>query len=407
MRTSSRLFVGLWFAVACASVVASDWPQWRGANRDGKALDFKAPASWPGELKQQWRVTVGDGVATPALVDGKLYLFTREGANEIVRCLNAADGKELWQEAHEVLPASGPASGYSGPRSSPAVAEGKVVVYGLRGALSCYEAESGKVRWRKEGKPNGWPSFYTSSSPLLTDGVCIAEVGGSADGAIQALSLDTGAEKWTWAGDGSAYASPVLAALGERKIIIAQTDKRIVAISLADGKLMWEQAFAGSGRGGMNTATPIVEGQTLLYSGTGRGTTAVKLELEGDALKATPLWSNADNSIQYNSPVLKNGLVFGYSARDTLFCINAKDGKTAWTSAIPGKKGYGTIVDAGSVLFLLTPVGNLIAFEPSETEFKQLASYNVGDGDTTAYPVIAGSQVYVKGKLSLTCWKFE
>jgi hypothetical protein len=30
-----------------------------------------------------------------------------------------------------------------------------------------------------------------------------------------------------------------------------------------------------------------------------------------------------------------------------------------------------------------------------------------GEGDTTAHPVIAGNQVFVKGKESLTLWKFE
>ena len=47
---------------------AADWPQWRGPNRDGKAADFKAPASWTGELKQQWRVTVDDVGTTVSLV---------------------------------------------------------------------------------------------------------------------------------------------------------------------------------------------------------------------------------------------------------------------------------------------------------------------------------------------------
>lgn len=407
MKSTTISLLQALLTLAVIQVSAVDWPQWRGPNRDGKAADFKAPASWPGELKQQWRVTVGDGVATPALANGKLYVFTRDGANEIARCLNAADGKELWQDKYETLAATGPAAGYSGPRSSPTVADGKVIYYGLRGTLTCYDGTSGKIVWRKNGTPNAWPMFYTSSSPLVADGLCIAQLGGATNGSISALNVSTGAEKWTWTGDGSAYASPVLTSVGGTKIILAQSDKRIVAVNFADGKVMWEQPFAGSGRGGMNSATPIVEGQTLIYSGTGRGTTAVKLNKDGDSLKATQLWTNLENSVQYNSPVLKNGLVFGYSARDTLFCINAKDGNTAWTSAVPGKRGYGSIVDAGSVLLLLTPIGNLIAFEPSDKEFKQLASYNVGEGDITAHPVIAGNQVFVKGKESLTLWKFE
>ena len=47
---------------------SQDWPQWRGINRDSKVTGFKAPAAWPAELKQEWKVTVGFGDATPVLV---------------------------------------------------------------------------------------------------------------------------------------------------------------------------------------------------------------------------------------------------------------------------------------------------------------------------------------------------
>ncbi|MCA9189434.1 MAG: hypothetical protein KDA99_27605, partial [Planctomycetales bacterium] len=54
---------------------AQDWPQWRGINRDGRALGFKTPGSWPQQLKQVWKVAVGDGVATPSIVSNKVYVF--------------------------------------------------------------------------------------------------------------------------------------------------------------------------------------------------------------------------------------------------------------------------------------------------------------------------------------------
>lgn len=395
----------------CLSVVATqtraaDWPQWRGANRDGKT-DFKPPATWPKELTQKWRVVVGDGVAAPALAGGKIYVQAREDGNEVTRCLDASTGKELWQDKYEVQPPSGPAAGYSGPRSSPCVADGKVITYGLRGTLTCFDAASGKVVWRKESTANAWPKFFTSSSPLIADGLCVAQVGGETEGAVVAYDLGSGAEKWKWTGDGTAYASPVLGDVGGVKVVIAQTDKRIIAVGLADGKLLWEKPYMGSGMGGMNTATPIMDGQTLIYSGSGRGTRAAKFEKQGDTLAASELWSNSDNSIQYNSPVLKDGLIFGLSARDVLYCVNEKDGKTAWSSPFAGKRGFGSIVEAGPVLFVLTPVGNLVAFEPSDKEFKQLASYKVADGNTGAHPVIAGNQVLVKDKDSLTLWTIE
>ena len=62
-------------SLGVTSALAQDWPQWRGPNRDAKAADFKAPKTWPKELTQKWKVTVGDGVATPALVGGTHHGF--------------------------------------------------------------------------------------------------------------------------------------------------------------------------------------------------------------------------------------------------------------------------------------------------------------------------------------------
>ena len=112
--------LALMFSIGAFSGFAQDWPQWRGPNRDAKAADFKAPKTWPKELTEKWKVTVGEGVATPALVGDKLFVFSRQDGNEITRCLNAADGKELWSEKYESLGATGGASQHSGPRSSPA-----------------------------------------------------------------------------------------------------------------------------------------------------------------------------------------------------------------------------------------------------------------------------------------------
>src|SRR5881628_3585161 len=139
MNNSARISL-LLLSLVSVRADAADWPQWRGANRDAKAADFKAPKTWPKELTQKWKVTVGDGVATPALVGERLYVFSREAGNEVIRCLNAADGKEIWQDKYESLGASGAASSFSGPRSSPAMAQGKVVTVGVRGVISCLDA---------------------------------------------------------------------------------------------------------------------------------------------------------------------------------------------------------------------------------------------------------------------------
>jgi outer membrane protein assembly factor BamB len=393
-------------AVSATCALAQDWPQWRGPNRDAKATGFTAPKEWPKELTQKWKVTVGLGDASPAVVGNKLYVFVREGADEVIRCLDATNGKELWSEKHDATQVSGPsASVHGGPRSSPAVADGKVVTLGVGGVVSCVDAATGKLVWRKDDFKGAWPRFYTACSPIVTDGLCIAELGSESSGGIVAYDLASGDQKWKWTDDGAAYASPVVLTVDGTKMVVTLTAKKIVGLGVADGKLLWEAPFPVQGMN-YNAATPIVDGQTVIYAGAGRGTKAVKIEKTADGFAAKELWSNPDNGVQFDSPVLKGGQIYGLSQKSVIFCLDAKDGKTLWTTELGGR-GFGSIVDVGSVLLALTPKGELIVFEPSDKEFKKLATYKVAETETYAYPVPAGKGVFVKDKDAVSFWPIE
>ncbi len=395
----------LMLVASCAQ--AQDWPQWRGPDRDAKVTGFTAPKTWPKELTQKWKVTVGKGDATPVLVGDKLYVFARQEGSEITLCLNAATGKELWQEKYDAPGVTGAASSHPGPRSSPAVANGKIVTLGVRGTLSCLNAATGKMLWRRDDFQGAWPKFFTASSPLIVDGLVIAQLGGQGNGAIVAYGLDSGDQKWKWTGDSPAYASPVLLTVGGDKLIVAETEGRIVAIGATDGQLAWEAPFIAQGMS-YNAATPLVEGQTLIFTGQGRGTRAVKIEKKGDKFTANEIWSNPDTAAQFNTPVLKNGLLFGLTDRGDFFCIDANSGKLDWTApGSGGRGGYGSIVDAGSVLLALTPKSQLVALQPSEKEYTELASIKVADEQTFSYPVVSGNRVFVKDQDSVTLWTIE
>ncbi len=432
MKHMNPLTGALWSCALAASVTcvqAQDWPQWRGANRDAKAAGFNAPAAWPKEFAQKWKVTVGEGVANPSLAGDKLFVFSRQEGAEILRCLDAATGKELWKEKYDSLGATGPASSYSGPRSSPTVSDGKVVTMGVRGVISCHDAATGKLVWRKDEFQGAWPRFFVSSSPLVAEGLCVAQVGGQGNGGIVAYALAEGAEKWKWTGDAPGYASPVLLTVGEAKYVVAQSDTKMVALGLTDGKLAWEAPFAVQGRG-YNAATPIVDGQTVIYAGSGRGVTAVKLEKDGEKLVAKELWKNPDNSVQFNTPVLKGGILYGLTAANEFFCINAQDGKTLWKAPFPtpapaaeaqgadggGRRGggrmgrgagYGSVVDAGSVLLALTPGSQLVAFKPDEKAYAELACIKVAESPTYAYPIVSGNRLFIKDQDAVTLWAVQ
>src|SRR3984957_6293413 len=407
VRQMVPLASGLILIALSLPAPAQDWPQWRGPNRDDKVSDFTAPKTWPQEFHQQWKASVGLSDASPALAGGKLYVFARKEDSEVVQCLDAATGKELWNYKYEVMAISGPAAGkHAGPRSSPSVADGKVITLGVRGTLTCLNAADGKLVWQKNDI-HGWPMFFTAMSPLVVDGVCIAQLGAKTNGAVVAYDLSTGNEKWNWSGDGTAYPSPVVMSVGDTKLIIAQTDKRVVALNMTDGKLAWETHFEGSGMGGYNAATPIVDGQTLIYTGAGRGAIAVQLEKNGDTFTGKQLWANTEGSPRFASPVLKDGLIFGLSDKGQFYCINAKTGQTDWKETEAQGGGFGSILDAGSALIALTPRSHLIVFQPSDKAYTELPNIKVADTDTYAQPVLAGNKLFIEDQDSVTLWTLD
>src|SRR5262245_22525210 len=149
MKTRFLLLIAV-VSVPIVGAAGADWPQWRGPNREAKVVDFKAPSTWPKELTKKWSVPIGSGVANPSLVGDKLYTFSREDADEVVRCLDAGTGKEIWKKSYKAAPATGAASPFPGPRSTPTVADGKVITLGAAGLLSCWNAANGEQLWKED-----------------------------------------------------------------------------------------------------------------------------------------------------------------------------------------------------------------------------------------------------------------
>ena len=152
MKTVVKNFVVICILLFVVSLSqAQDWPGWRGANRDGKVEGFKAPETWPKELKQVWQTQVGLGDASISMMDGKLYLCTKQGTDEVALCVDATSGKQIWQTVLNPAPeVTGGASSHPGPRTTPTIANGKVYTIGAGGFLNCLDATSGKVIWKNE-----------------------------------------------------------------------------------------------------------------------------------------------------------------------------------------------------------------------------------------------------------------
>ena len=396
----------LLIAVTCAA--AQDWPQWRGPNRDGRTSGFTAPQVWPKELTQKWSVTVGAGDTTPALVGDRLYAFGRQDANEVISCLDAASGKRLWEDryaANHVV--TGPAARHPGPRSSPAVADGRVCTLGVGGILSCLDAATGKVVWRKQSTQDYLDTEYkfdSSMSPIVVDGLCIVYVGGKDKGAIIAFDVASGQARWKRDGEAPASSSPAVMTADGTKQIVTLSEKLVVGVSLADGKLLWQVPYQA--KQGNNT-TPVIDGQTMVITGQAMATLAIKVSKQDGQFVVKEIWRNGDVQLgpRFTTPVLKDRLLFGF-ASGKFYCLSAKTGEMLWTDTV-NRGASGAIVDVGSCLMALTLNMELVAYEPSPKQYTEIARFKVANTETWAHPVIAGKRIYVRDQATVTLWTMD
>ena len=98
----------------------------------------------------------------------RVVVIARQGDQEIVRALDLASGKEIWRAAYPAPYIVNPAaqSHGPGPKSTPAIAGGRVFTFGIGGILSAFDLASGKLIWRVPA-PAVLPQYGTATSPLV------------------------------------------------------------------------------------------------------------------------------------------------------------------------------------------------------------------------------------------------
>jgi outer membrane protein assembly factor BamB len=296
-----------------------------------------------------------------------------------------------------------------GPKSTPVVSGGRLYTLGITGVLSCFDAGSGKLLWRKEFSkeyPATSPLYGTSMSPIVSDGNVIAHVGGQDKGALTAFDAATGAVKWSYDGDGPAYASPVVATLAGARQIVTFTQKFLIGVDPANGKVLWQ--LPAKTEYDTNSVTPVVYKDTIVYARENQGLTAIRLSKQGDRIVPQEVWKNAGVELYLSTPVVSGNLLFGLSVKQKgqFFCLDADTGKTLWQSE--GRRGdNSSIINTGKYLLALTNDSTLYVLTPSAVSFAPVAQYTVAKSPVWAHPLITGDHIIVKDETTLASFSIK
>ncbi len=406
--------LALALGAAPLSPAGPDWPQWRGPNRDGVVTGLRLPGKWPGGLKEEWKVAVGPGVASPVVVGGDVFVFTRRRNDELVLCLDLATGKEKWRSRPDPAPYKvglGEGTADDRPRSTPAVVGGRVYTLGMTGALSCLDARTGALLWRKDCKP--FPP-YGGSSPLVADGLCVVHYGGSdrgkALGGLTAFDAVTGAVKWCFSnGSPPSSASPVLVTLAGERQVVTLTAWEVLGVSAATGRKLWSRGLTSVN--GARIITPVEYRGLLLFADAQEPLRALRLERGPKGITAKEAWKAEGEPLYMSTPVLAGDLLFGMSSHrgrgGRYFCLDARSGKRLWVSSWQERMGNAALLNAGGALLFLSSEARLTVVRPTGKAFEPLAEYRVSDRQTWAHPVFLGDRILIRDDTSLRCFRLE
>lgn len=393
------------------------WRQWRGPARDGSVPAAARAGVWSVQPFLLWEREVGSGYSAPLVSDSRVWVQSREGGREVVRCLNRDSGEPVWQSGYEVpfrVDTDAREHG-AGPFSTPALAEDRLFTVSMTGVLTVWEASTGRLLWRADygGEfPPGYPYFGASASPLVWEGNCYLHFGSSggddpAKGAMIALAVADGREVWRWEGDGPAVgASPVLGMVGNLPQLIFKTSVYLVGVNPHNGKELWRIPYEVPMT---NTiVTPLLLEDVLVTSDYEIGFRAWQIQRRGANWSLQERWRQRKASLFTSSPVRTGDIIVGFShfRKGELVALDPIDGRLLWRGE-PRQGAHTTLISWGDTLLVFREDGVLEVGQVSEQGFKVLATHPLGAALMWAHPAIAGGRLYIRDGGRLAAFRLQ
>jgi outer membrane protein assembly factor BamB len=360
----------------------SDWTQWLGPQHNG----ISAEAGWNAKApKELWKVKVGEGYSTVSVAKGRVYTMGNIEGKDIVWCLDAATGKEVWKHSYPCGKVDHP-----GTRCTPTVDGDRVYTLSHEGALYCLKTADGTPVWNVDVKKEYGgkrPQWGFACSPLVQGDQLIIDVG-------PLVAVDKATGKMIWkAGEATAgYSSPVAFKNGADSLIAGFNESGTFIVT-ADGKPYSKAPWKTSW--GVNAVTPIVDGGQIFIS-SGYGTGAALYDIAPDALKVA--WQNKNMKNHANNCVLYKGCLYGFDGQvdeGPLTCIDWKTGVRKW--AQKDVKGGGLMIADGK-LILVDSAGELVMAEASADGYKELSKTKILGGTCWTMPVLSGGRIYCRNQ---------
>jgi outer membrane protein assembly factor BamB len=387
---------------AALTQVASEYPQFLGAGRNGTVTGVRVGGDWAARPPRLvWRRPIGAGWSGFAVARGIAVTQEQRGNREMVAAYYLVDGSPKWShgdEAHYQSTIAG-----EGPRATPTISRGRVFTLGSTGLLNCLDLETGKAIWRRDialDNDSAPPDWGRSSSPLIVDDLVVVSAGGSSGRSLVAYHRDSGEPVWRAGDDLASYSSPVLATLAGVRQIVVLNQSSVVGHDPATGRVLWNHPWP---RSAPSVAIPLVvsENRVLLSVGYGIGSQLLQISRQGDAVSQTLVWESTRLKAKFANPVVHDGFVYGLDD-GVLVCLDPSNGERRWKG---GRYGHGQTILVGNRLIVTTEDGDIVLVEARPDEHREIGRFTAFAQKLWNPPALAGRFLIVRTDTEAACYE--
>ncbi len=431
----SRVISMLFLTLAAALVALAqppppagmDWPQWRGAQRDGVWRETGILEKFAAEkIPLRWSVPLGAGYSGPTVAAGRVYVmdYVKNKSTERVLCLDWKTGAQLWEISY--------ACSYTdftyeaGPRASVTIHDGRAYALGAAGHLHCLDAVSGKILWQRDLRAEyriRMPKWGIAAHPIIEGEVMITQIGGAGEACVVAFDRKTGAERWKAFPDEASYSPPIAIEQAGRRIIVMGLGYRLVAFDPTDGTLRWSHDQP-KGSWPIAIPAPVVQGDLMFFCTAHAGSYLYRLASDRPAVEV--VWERgrrprSDDTLSpvIPDPLVMNGLVMGVQTDGELRCLDLMTGKRQWETLAPTPKAWHATMhlvragDTGDRAWIFTEQGNLILARLDAAGYHELTRARLleptleqgprGRAVTWSHPAFAYRHIFARSDRELVC----
>jgi outer membrane protein assembly factor BamB len=404
---------------------ANDWTNWRGPLQNGVSLEHYTKAGKLDE-KPAWSVDIRSR-GTPVVVDGKVILWGYKGETtdliELVTCLDAKTGKQLWQHEIPDFLSDSIYNRYSigAPTIDPETK--RIYLTSNAGNFVCYEIDGTKVFEIPMMEEFGRMTFPNSrvGSPVIEGEFVIVHfifsnwgADGPAADRVYGFDKKTGELAW-WTLPGvsppvdSSFSTPVLETRDGKRVAYFTTGcGHIVCVNTHNGKPYWKMPIC---KNGVNPSVILHKGNLIAIHGDenvdnsekGR-MICIKLPEKlaapvPPALEATTLepsvevWRNPIGATS-SSPVLVGDVIYQLTDGAELFAIDANTGADLWKLKLSNANLHSSPLYIDGLLYCPMLEGKLVVVKPGEKSGEVVQEIKL-EGDCLGAPSVCNGMLYV------------